>query len=463
MTHSQRPDASAFLRHPLARSRPEIEARQLRRVARQVEKLYATNRFYRAKLDAARVTPDQIRTLDDFRKRIPVSTKADFLADQLENHPYGHRLGIPEEKVALVNLTGGTSGQGQEIYGRTHRDIAYLGYLHHMPWFMAGLRAGHVAVNCVPAGGLTTGGWGPAEGIRLANATGLHVGGTLSTESKIDLMLRFGKIHFIYASTNYHQTLTSAFRRRGIRPAEQFPMLESLYTAAEGYSVEWAQRMEDFWGARLHEGYGSTQGVGVIATTCELGALHPDGSRGRMHILEYGNYIEIIDPDTGDPAQPGADGEVIVTNLGVEGSPVLRFSSRDRVRYLPHHECRCGRPWNCIEAGSVGRYDDMMKIRGNNVWPLTIDNIVFSYAEVDEYRGRVFTNDEDDTGVELNIALRAGVEHVAGMPASVFCAVVAERVKRATNVRMDVALVDRAALPEFSYKARRWLDERRKS
>ncbi len=448
-------EASATLSRLARLSRAELEAVQLRRIQQQVARLYHGNSFYRAKLEAARVTPEQVRSLDDFRKRIPLSSKAEFLADQQETPPFGRRLGIAREAVALVNLTGGTSGQGQEVYGRSQRDVAMQGFLHLLPWFMAGLRPGQMALNCVPAGGLTTGGWGPGEGFRIAGATALHAGGVLSTEAKVDLMLRFGEIHFIYASTNYHHTLSEAFRRRGIRPAERFPMMRALFTAAEGYPVEWAQTTEAFWGCRLHEGYGSTQGAGFVASTCEEGAVRADGSRGCMHLLEWENYAEIIDPETGERVAPGEEGEIVLTNLGIEGSPVLRFATRDRARFLPHRACACGRPWHGIEAGSIARYDDMLKIRGNNVWPLAVDTAVFAHAEIAEYTGRVFVDEAGRTEVEVCLALKAPTLGDPTLTERV-CA----RIKQATNVQMQVRIVPRETLPVFTYKARRWVDER---
>jgi phenylacetate-CoA ligase len=447
-------DASATLARLARLSRAELEMVQLRRIRALLERLWHNNPFYRAKLEAARLRPEHIRSLADFR-RIPTCTKAEFLADQQENPPFGRRLGIPREAVALINLTGGTSGQGQEIYGRSQRDVAMQGYLHLLPWFMAGLRPGHMALNCVPAGGLTTGGWGPAEGFRVAGATALHAGGTLSTEAKVDLMLRFGEMHFIYASTNYHHTLSEAFRRRGVTPAEALPMMRALFTAAEGYPVEWARTTERFWGCRLHEGYGSTQGAGFIASTCEAGAVRGDGTRGIMHVLGWENYAEIIDPETGEPVGPGEEGEIVLTNFGIEGSPVLRFATRDRARFMPHDACLCGLQWHGIEAGSIARYDDMLKIRGNNVWPLTVDTAVFSFREVAEYTGRVFVDAAGRTEVELRVALKPGTGDPAAVPP-----VIAEKVKGVTNVMMSVRIVPREELPVFTYKARRWVDER---
>ena len=446
---------------PLERmSREAMLDLQFRKLKRQLERLHRTNAYYRAKLDAARVQPGDIRTLEDFRRRIPLSTKADFLRDQEEHPPFGSRLGVPRDEVVLVNLTGGTSGQGQEVYGRTNADIAMQGYFHTLPWFMAGLRAGDIAINCVPAGGLTTGGWGPGEGFRIAGATALSAGGALSTDQKVALMARFGEIHFIYASTNYIHTLSEAFRARGVTPAERFPMMKALFAVAEGYPMAWARAIEHFWGCPLHEGYGSTQGAGFVSATCERGVVRADRERGLMHIFDWHNVIEVVNPETGEPVAPGEEGEIILTNLDLRGSPVLRFSTRDRARWFPHDACGCGRAWACIEAGTVGRYDDMMKIRGNNVWPLAIDQAVFAHPEVAEYVGRVYVDPAARTEVEVKIALKpehqsAGGEELQGLVERIRTAI-----KRATNVSMEVRVVPRSELPTFTYKARRWSDER---
>ena len=440
--------------------RAELEALQLARLQRQLDRLYRTNPFYRTKLERAKVTPADIRSLDDFRKRVPLSTKAEFLQDQTEHPPFGRRLGVPREAVALVCLTGGTSGQGQEVYGRTAHDIAIQGHLHALPWFMAGLRPGDVALNCVPSGGLTTGGWGPPEGFRQMGATAFHVGGVLSTEAKVELMTRFGEIHFIYASTNYLHTLTETLRRQGLRPAERFPMLRALFIAAEGYPVEWARSTQTYWGCPLHEGYGSTQGAGFVASTCERSAVRDDRERGILHFLEWHTYAEIVDPDSGEAVAPGEEGEIVLTNLDLEGSPVLRFATRDRARFLPHDACGCGRPWAGIEAGTVGRYDDMLKIRGNNVWPLAVDSAVFAHAEVAEYVGRVFVDEQGRTEVEVRLAFKP---EFAAAPAEAKAAALArvrDAIKQRTNVAMRVTEVGRETLPEFTYKARRWRDER---
>lgn len=438
-------------------ARTELEALQLARLQRQVARVYARSRYYRDKMDAAGIGPGNIRSLSDF-SRIPTSQKADFLRDQQEYPPYGSRLSVPRESVALINMTGGTSGLGQEIYGRTQHDVALQGYLHYLPWYLAGLRPGHIALNCVPQGGLTTGGWGPPEGFRVAGAAAINAPATMGTDAKIDLMLRFGDINFIYSSTNYLHTLTEALRRRGISPAEAFPGMRGLFIAGEGYPLDWARGIVRYWGCALHEGYGSTQGAGFIAASCERGVVRNDGKPACLHFFEWENFVEVIDPATGRHVSPGGEGEIVLTNLSVLGSPVVRFATGDKARFVGCRECGCGRSWNGIEAGGIARYDDMIKIRGNNMWPSAVDAVMFSFPEVAEYTGRVYVGDQGRTEVELRYATKGGVAEGV-LPE--LTRVLTERIRERTNVLMKLSVAPREQLPVFEYKARRWTDERK--
>jgi phenylacetate-CoA ligase len=453
-------DASPLLARMAKLSRADLEALQLVKLKKLLARLHANSLYYRRRMDDAKLTADSVKSVADFCARFPVSTKADFMADQAEHPPFGHRLSMAREKVALVNTTGGTSGQGQEVYGRSQRDVHTQGYYHALPWFMAGLRPGQIAVNCVPAGGMTTGGWGPGEGLRIIGATAFHVGGgTLTTEAVVDLMVRIRDVSFIYASTNFLHRLTQCMTKRGMTPREAFPHMKGLFIAAEGYPVEWAQKIEQTWGCTLHEGYGSTQLAGFGAST--PGSVAPiDGSRGLMRFFEWEHIVEVINPETGQPAKSGETGEMVITNLSIEGSPVVRFRSGDAARFFAHQDAGGGMAWNAIESGTIGRYDDMMKIRGNNVWPSAVDGCVFAHPEIVEYIGRVFTTQDGKTEVEVRIAFTDHPAPCAAAERERIIGALKQTIKQRTNVNMDVVEVPRAELPEFTYKARRWKDER---
>lgn len=438
-------------------SRADLEAYQLRRLQALCVRLNAKSAFYRDKFKAGGVKDGAITSLEHFSKAMPTSNKKDFLADQMAHPPFGSRTGVDRREIVHISMTSGTSGQGQEIYGRTQADVHMLGYLHALPWFMGGLRRGDAAINCVPAGGMTTGGWGPGEGLRILGATGFHVGGSTSTDAKIELMLKLGGVNFIYASTNYLHTLTEALLTKGIMPREAFPDMHGLFIAAEGYPLEWAAKIEEHWGCRLSEGYGSTQLNGFGGSTCADGVFRGD-KRGLMRLFEWEALIEIVDPETLEPVKAGELGEMVVTNLSVECSPVVRFRTGDAARFVPWREAGGG-AWNAIECGTIGRFDDMMKIRGNNVWPSMVDAAVFAHSEIAEYKGRLYTRDAK-TEIEVRFAV---AEHCAGLSADErarLCASVREAIKGRTNVWMDVVEAPRAEFGEFAYKARRWKDER---
>jgi phenylacetate-CoA ligase len=441
-------------------SREGLEALQMRKLQRQIEHVYAAGGYYRARLDHAKLRVEELSSIGAFQARFPLSNKADFLKDQAAAPPFGTRLTVSADRVALVNATGGTSGLGQEFYGRSHRDVHMLGYYHALPWFMAGLRAGDVVVNCVPAGGMTTGGWGPGEGIRIIGATGFHVGGNLSTDAKIDLMLSLGRVDFIYASTNYLHTLTDALTRRGIDPREAFPGLRGVFIAAEGYPIEWAQKIQAKWGCQLNEGYGSTQCAGFGASTCGDGVVGGDGRPGLMRLFEWETMFEVLHPETHEPVRSGEVGELVVTNLGIEGSPCLRFCTGDAARFIAWQDAGDERAWNAIECGSIGRFDDMLKIRGNNVWPAAVDAALFAFEEVADYAARVYTSEQGKTEVEISVAFSAKVSDPACDAAHALLDRFAQRIKDRTNLLVKLVVVDPKSLPSFSYKARRWVDQR---
>lgn len=443
-------------------SRSEIETLQFKKLIYQLEYIYNTNEYYRQKMQKAKVHPDKLSSIDEFAKRMPLTDKRQLLEDQEMAPPFGKRLGVPREKITCIHLTSGTSGIGQEVYGRTYADINHTGTSHYLVWYMAGLRKGDLVVNCVPSGGLTTGGWGPPEGMRMIGATPIHLSGITGSEARVRFMQKFRVINFMYASVAYLNRLTQVLRDMGLNPVREFASLKSIYISAEAFPLEWGKSMEKFWGAKLYEGYGSTQALGWCATTCENGAII-HGRRGVMHCLEWRNLVEIINPQTGEPAKEGEEGEIIITNLDVEASPLVRFSTRDKARHVSTAGCSCGRNWKAMEAGTVSRYDDMLKIKGNNVWPSAVDEVVLSYAEISEYKGTVYIDQRGRETALIEFAYKPDYKDLPKETKDALTVKLKNSIKEKTNVLMDIKEVERSALPDFEYKARRWKDLRQET
>lgn len=438
--------------------REQVLAMQWQKLRRQLAYLAADNPHYRDKLAKAGIDPARIQSLADFR-HIPFSDKAEFVADQNAHPPFGRRLGIARERVALIAMTSGTSGQGQEIHGRSAHDLVMVGYRHWLAFELAGLRAGDLVLNATPSGGVTAGGWGPPEGFRFGGCTVFHLGGVFSTEQIVGFLERLGELDALYASTNYVNTLTEACRRHGFEPRRQLPRLRCLIFAAEGYPPEWVDRMAAFWGCPLTEAYGSTQSIGYAYGQAAGAPDRRPNGRGMMHGFEWLNLNEVLNPETLRPVLPGEEGELVLTNLDIEASPILRFRTGDRVRYLPHSESATRLPFDGIETGTIGRYDDMLKIRGNNVWPQVVDEAIFAHAEVAEYAGSVEVDEGGRTDVVVRLALHPGAP-AEGEARQALMARLAEAIKTKTNVSMRLVVVPRDSLPTFTYKTRRWSDRR---
>ena len=175
--------------------------------------------------------------------------------------------------------------------------------------------------------------------------------------------------------------------------------------------------------------------------------------------MEHRALCEILHPGTNDPVEPGEEGELVATTLFREAFPILRFRTGDRVR-LMREPCSCGRPMMSIEAGTVARYDDMMKIRGQNLWPDAVDKIVFSLGDMEEYAGLVYVDKEGRETIEVSIEFKQS-NLMGDADRARRVKEISTEINQKLNVRMDVQETPYLTLPRFEFKTRRWTDERR--
>jgi len=435
-------------------SRKELQAVQFAKLKDMLEKLYHTNEFYRHRFDTAGIKPDDINSLDEFRLKVPTLSKEDCLAEQAEFPPYGRRAGVPEKDVFQIQLTSGTSGKGQEVFVVT-KDDAQTAARSWATWFTwAGMEKGDIVYNFFP---MATGSAGLSlfDGLRYLE-TNTVLAAPYDVNTKLSYMARF-KPHYMMSTPSYMMRLTVACKEKGIDPRKEMPRFKGILIAAEGYPVEWAERMEDFWGAQLHEMYGSTQYNGTLACTCENGVIK-DGKRASLHVLEHFAYVEVNDPDTGQPVQYGEDGEVVLTTFSRIGSPVVRFTTQDRVKLLPPEYCDCGRPFIIWEPGTISRIDDMIKMKATNIWPHTVDELIFIYDEIEESHGTVFIDEQGREQVHVEIEFKEGVRQDTE---NQIIKSLAEAIKNKTDVSMKVMKVERGKIKRSEFKARRWTDDRK--
>jgi phenylacetate-CoA ligase len=436
--------------------RSEVQALQLERLQRQLIRLQATNRFFADRWRAAGVDAGDVRSLDDLR-RLPVITKADVLADQIAVPPYGDRLGVDPREVFELTLSSGTSGNLQEVHAHTVRD-AHLRAMHGIAFRWAGMRPDDSLVFHV--GISNSASHGPFHrGIRSIGRLPYLVG-HLGFPQRLELMERFGMDH-MYVMPSALNGLAQLCEEQGRAPRERFPGLRSIVMSGEGWPVDFVERMEELWGAPIHEGYGASQTYGgFVTSSCERGAV-TDGRRNGMHFYEWAILHEVLDPDTLEPVAPGEVGELVITHLEKEASPLVRFRTRDRVRYLSWTECPCGRQLDMIESGTVGRWDDMIKVKGQNVFPTEVDEIVFARSEIGEYQARVFIGAAGRDVAEIRVGIAA--ERIGDPAVASALDGLGRELKDATNVSFTLRPVALDELPRYTTpdaKPRRWSDER---
>ena len=418
-----------------------------RRLITQVRRSYARIPFYRERWPA---TAANITSLEEFR-RLPFITKQDLLGDmdalRLE------RVAAPGSRVAGIHLTSGTSGLGQEAHPLTPFDSEALSssWVRRLAW--ASIKPGGSIALTFPVG-LQAGG---LVGFRVAEKAGLipYFLGPYNTDKKIEMLLKF-QPDALVITPSYLSRLMTSLRDAGYKRAP-YP-IKALFISAESHTIQWARETSAWWGAPIFEWYSCMQAGTAVAYSCELGVLDGD-RRGHLHVDEGRTLLEVLDPATDEHVDPGQEGEAVMTSLFREAFPIIRFRTRDRIQ-LHAEPCRCGRTGLSIVAGTASRYDDMMKIRGQNVWPAGVDEIVLGRREVEEYQARVFLGDQGDERVQITLEWAPQSAPSAGEEEQVLRAIEHE-IRERLNVRMAVAAVPPQTLPRYEFKVRRWRDDRK--
>ena len=360
----------------------------------------------------------------------------------------------PGSQVVSMHMTSGTTGLGQEVHPLTKLDVEAMGstWVYQAHW--AGLRLGDSIFYTFPVG-MQTGGLSSFPMAERMSSLFFQTG-IYATEKKVDYLLSY-KPNALIVSPAYLTRLQAIFEERKLNPREVLPNFKAIFIAGESYSEDWARRSIDFWGANISEWYGLMQGGLNLCFSCESGIL-PKGERGHLHAMEHRTLVEVLHPGTNDPVEPGEEGELVATTLFREAFPILRFRTGDRVRLMP--PCSCGRPMMSIQAGTVARYDDMMKIRGQNLWPDAVDKIVFASGDMEEYAGLVYVDGAGRETVEVSVEFNSSTPLDDHQRAQRIAAISTE-INQKLNVRMDVREVPYLTLPRFEFKTRRWSDERR--
>jgi phenylacetate-CoA ligase len=433
-------------RYELA-SEEEIRALQLRKLREMLHFVAATNPFYRGKWKDAGVDVEKIDSLEAFAALVPTVDKSDFVADQAVAPPFGTRLerGLSLRERLEVYTTSGTSGQGVEVHAQTQRELDQARELYRFGFRWAGLNPGDGAMLTLP---LTMMAGGRME-LAGATAYGLTVYpcGSFNAAEKLAMIERF-RPRALYGSTSYFGHLAAICEE----PREAG--IDVLLTGLEGVGLAYIHQLEEQWGARAFDRFGATQVRTDWMFTCERGVGTVERP-GMLHGLDPWVLLEVIDPATSRQVAAGEPGELIVTSLFHWDTPVVRCSLRDLGVYQPPAYCDCGRPFAGIQVCSIGRTDDVKKVKGVNVFPEAVDNIIYSLAEVDEYRVVLSAGPADTDVATVSIMPKDGLP---GEAREALQQEVRRRLKDGVGITFEVELTEEIERSE--YKARRWHDHR---
>ena len=428
--------------------REQVAAAQLESLRTQVRRL-ESNPFFSARFRAAGVSADCIGSIDDIR-RFPTMGKAEVLADGAARPPFGFRLGVDAGQIRAIMTSGGTSGNPAEVYAYTREDLDFTTDLYAMDQYWKGGRPGDVAMMVSQLGMLTS----PPLNVRAWECLGMPVlrVGPNSTEERVSVFERF-RPNVLKLPYAYVLRFMDALRSAGVDPRAGRGM-KFVFVSGGAYPLEFAAAVEDFFGAPMHEVFGCSQAGAVTSGTCEHGVRRKDG-RGVMHCYDHAFVTEVLDPATGEQVKAGDEGELVITQLWRRASPVFRYRMGDRVRYLGYGQCECGRrQFKTLECGTVARYDDMLRIKGVNLWAHELDAHIYAHPRVDEFNGLVTIDEHGKERVVVRVELRGEYGQAR------FVEELSASLKLAFHVGMDVEVVPAGTVQRFELKQRRWKDER---
>ena len=340
-------------------SRDEISALQLERLKWSLKHTYDNVAFYRKSFDAAGVHPDDLKTLSDLAK-FPFTVKADLR----DNYPFG-LFAVPRDKVARIHASSGTTGK-PTVVGYTANDIDVWATCVARSMRASGTRPGDI-VQIAYGYGLFTGGLGAHYGAEKLGCTVVPVSGGMTTR-QVTLIEDF-RASTIMVTPSYMLSILDEYRAQGLDP-RQSPLQVGIF-GAEPWTNAMRAEIEDAFDMHAVDIYGLSEVMGPgVANEC---VETKDG----LHIWEDHFYPEIIDPATGEPVADGEKGELVFTSLSKEAFPIIRYRTRDLTRLL----AGTARSMRRMEK-ITGRSDDMMILRGVNVFPTQIEELILKVDEL---------------------------------------------------------------------------------
>jgi phenylacetate-CoA ligase len=422
--------------------REALHALQLKRLQQTVERVHAAVPFYRESFRKAGFSPEKLKSLDDLR-RLPFTLKQDMR----DNYPYG-LFAVPLEEIVRIHASSGTTGK-PTVVGYTQRDIGMWAELMARSFVAAGAHRGDVIHNAYGYG-LFTGGLGAHYGAERLGASVIPISGG-NTKRQIMIMQDFGST-VLTCTPSYSLYLAEAAAEEGV-DMRRLSLRVGIF-GAEPWSEAMRDEIEEKLGLKAIDIYGLSEILGPgVAIECI------EAQKG-LHLWEDHFIAEIIDPVSGEVLPAGETGELVLTTITKEGIPMIRYRTRDITRLITE-PCVCGRTHVRL-ARMSGRSDDMLIIRGVNVFPSQIESVLVQVEGVEPHYQLIVDRDENLDTLEVQVEVTEETFSDEIKVLQVLSERIRKEIKDILGITCKVRLVEPRTIARSEGKARRVIDNRPK-
>ncbi|MDQ0163121.1 phenylacetate--CoA ligase family protein [Aeribacillus alveayuensis] len=411
----------------------ELKERQLKKLNELLIFVKSHNEFYHKKLQNITLP---LRSLEEITT-LPFTTKKELVDDQKKHPPYGQNHSYPLEEYVRYHQTSGTTGRPLKILD-TKKTFDWWETCWIEVYRSSGVtKKDHIFLAF--SFGPFIGFWAAFEAAKRLGALVISSGSQSSVERLRNMMENQATV--LLCTPSYALHLAEVAKENGI-DIQNSPVRTIITAGEPGGSVPSTRnQIESLWGAKLYDHVGMTE-MGAYGYSCS--------EQNGLHINESEFIAEVIDPKTLKPVAIGEKGELVLTNLGRDGYPALRYRTGDMV-IRSNKKCPCGNPYQFLPEGIIGRADDMVVIRGINIYPSSIESIIREYSEVKEFRIVYYTENEMD---QIKVEIESNSDEI--VPS------LATKLRERIGLRIQVEKVPDNHLPRFTMKAKRVVDKRSK-
>lgn len=429
--------------------RRDLEELQWKRLRFLIRYAWERSPFYRNKMEQAHLRPEDVNSLHEFFKAFPLATRQEVQNDQLENPPYGSRIAVKPEDTFRCHATSGSTGGERIRVWDTERDWLWGANCWASSLYNFGIRREDTVLVAFGYGTFI-GFWGAHYAFEKIGCKVVPAG-PFDTKTRLQMLQQTGAT-VLACTPSYAMRLAYFAEEIGFDLKRDTRVNKLVCGGEPGATIpSTRKRLEEAFGATIGDFMGTTETAGIIAFTCF--AQGPG-----LHLNEDKFIAEVLDPKSSEPLPYGERGVLVVTPLIKQAMPLLRYVTNDAVVKVSQENCSCGRTFDILKGGILGRYDDMVKVRGVFITPPMIEEVVREYPDVEEF----YTTVQEVRGLDTIIVQLDPRSGVSQKKFEEIASNVSHRLKELIGIRPMVQTVPHGTLPRYEAKSRRFKDVRGK-